>query len=195
MTSPEKLTDSPTLLPCPFCGGAARYFKYSEDGADWHKVRCNACPALVEADDIETRDEAIAAWNRRTPIESSTEPVAWTNAFWLSQVGGHHPTMIETGMARSGTHDVPLYLAAPVSVAPAVTRPLTRGERQIEYLLLAMERSEGVTPFYGNTEPRPACFSEEEWTRLLLTSDAIMEHGWKDYVELHGVELETGAGK
>ena len=85
MTSPEKLTDSPTRLPCPFCGGAARYFKYSEDGADWHKVRCNACPAIVEADDIETRDEAITHWNRRASPPPSGE--AGEVAYWHNGIG------------------------------------------------------------------------------------------------------------
>lgn len=89
---------------------------------DVSSVLCNVLVAAYgeEWSSNERDTSAIRELLRlHSPIESNTEPVAWTNEFWLSQVGGHHPTMIETGMARSGTHDVPLYLAPPVSVAPA----------------------------------------------------------------------------
>jgi Lar family restriction alleviation protein len=66
------------LLPCPFCGGAA-YVQTTDDAGCF--VGCVACYCTVgEAYDrsampehlFRTAEEAIAAWNRRTP--ASTVP-------------------------------------------------------------------------------------------------------------------------
>ncbi len=64
---------TPTLEPCPFCGGGARRVKHSAGvqgttGYDqWHGVSCATCNACVGASDrrFRTPPEAIAAWNRR----------------------------------------------------------------------------------------------------------------------------------
>ncbi len=46
------------LLPCPFCGGEARYrFRCG--------VECSQCNANVV--DLRAESTAIAAWNRRAP--------------------------------------------------------------------------------------------------------------------------------
>jgi len=50
------------LKPCPFCGGEV-LMTYDEYGNPY--ATCRACDA--RADDGDTRDQAIAAWNRRTP--------------------------------------------------------------------------------------------------------------------------------
>ena len=61
---------SNTLLPCPFCGGAAtvganEYY----DGANTFYIYCASCGVQQMTTKIRT-DEAIAAWNRRTEQES-----------------------------------------------------------------------------------------------------------------------------
>lgn len=50
------------LKPCPFCGGKAKCF--TVNSATW--VFCTDCSAETRAYD--TREEAIAAWNRRAEL-------------------------------------------------------------------------------------------------------------------------------
>ena len=54
----ESEEDKP--IPCPFCGGEADVTLLGGHG---FSVRCYEC--LAETDTYETREEAIAAWNRR----------------------------------------------------------------------------------------------------------------------------------
>lgn len=54
------------LLPCPFCGGEARFS--TEDG-NW--INCKSCGA--ETDYFEQREEAIKAWNTRVPMQKIVE--------------------------------------------------------------------------------------------------------------------------
>ena len=57
------------LLPCPFCGGEARAWKYSHPShGEYWRVVCNE-PSCCISGDRPTEAEAIAAWNTRTPIE------------------------------------------------------------------------------------------------------------------------------
>ena len=51
------------LKPCRFCG--ARNTHHSSNGVANHFVECDECGASGPA--CETEDEAIAAWNQRTP--------------------------------------------------------------------------------------------------------------------------------
>lgn len=55
------MTDTPDLLPCPFCGGEAKIFRI-----DGHALFCAYC---VDCDTngghYFTEEDAIAAWNRR----------------------------------------------------------------------------------------------------------------------------------
>jgi len=67
MTAPADL-DAPKLLPCPFCGGAAKAFF---DGGRWFAV-CNdlnaaRCSVGPVSDACLTEADATAAWNRRAP--------------------------------------------------------------------------------------------------------------------------------
>lgn len=50
------------LLPCPFCGGEAES-QFIPSFRNSHFVRCKICLSSVRGYD--TKDKAIAAWNRR----------------------------------------------------------------------------------------------------------------------------------
>lgn len=57
----------PKLLPCPWCGEAAEIIDHGSS----YRVVCSTCwPPWGD-----TRAEAIAAWNRRTPAVSREEPL------------------------------------------------------------------------------------------------------------------------
>ena len=49
------------LLPCPFCGGEPNL---ALTGA-WYSIVCTTLGCEVIMDDFNSRDDAIAAWNRR----------------------------------------------------------------------------------------------------------------------------------
>lgn len=49
------------LLPCPFCGGTPEP-RHGTSG--FYRVQCDACGSSTE--NYDTKEEAIAAWNRRT---------------------------------------------------------------------------------------------------------------------------------
>ena len=51
------------LLPCPFCGGEAES-EFIPSFRNSHFVRCKICLSSIRGYD--TKDKAIAAWNRRT---------------------------------------------------------------------------------------------------------------------------------
>ena len=53
-----------SLLPCPFCGGAAR----RSSSGKWHGTGCSGsmkCPAHLHALMFHTPEESDAAWNHR----------------------------------------------------------------------------------------------------------------------------------
>lgn len=78
------LSNKETLLPCPFCGASAEY-----DSQRWqvrrrehlrsvtgHAVTCSICPTDVGLFDC--KEDAVAAWNKRTPLGNPNEPhPAW----------------------------------------------------------------------------------------------------------------------
>ena len=64
------MTDA--LKPCPFCGGLAK--ASSASGAESvSQVQCNRCGAATNC--FMYRSEAIAAWNRRAPVEITDEMI------------------------------------------------------------------------------------------------------------------------
>jgi len=77
-TVPEVM---PTLSPCPFCAGQAVYtcrsndskFIFSNDVDHW--IYCETEDCCVHVGMCETREEAIAAWERRAPVE--IRPLTW----------------------------------------------------------------------------------------------------------------------
>lgn len=69
------MTDDPTLLPCPFCGGEAEFVDCIPLDVDqWVEVTCIECGGSVGTqNDVvlmpETREEAARRWNRRVAKE------------------------------------------------------------------------------------------------------------------------------
>ena len=70
MTTPESpKSDTPELLPCPFCGNAPTDF-YMNQGFKWGGVRCcidgpEVRTGYDETEDVAWHKEAIEEWNRR----------------------------------------------------------------------------------------------------------------------------------
>lgn len=65
----------PPLLPCPFCGGAARiaFEEYDFNGA---QIECKECHASGgHHSDDKHGDAAADSWNRRAAIEANTPAV------------------------------------------------------------------------------------------------------------------------
>ena len=70
----------PTLLPCPFCGGAAH--AYSEGDRGYFRVSCqNAVSCGHRGSPLVNRSEAVSAWNRRVDLSGqglvATEAIHW----------------------------------------------------------------------------------------------------------------------
>lgn len=61
--------NNPELLPCPFCGGAARVESFGTD----YIAECTLCNASCASGD--TRERAAAVWNSRIDtVEKLAEP-------------------------------------------------------------------------------------------------------------------------
>jgi hypothetical protein len=63
------------LLPCPFCGGPAMLkedisYKTGKPTGLWW-VQCDPCDTFPDACWHKPKDEAVAAWNTRTPAPTS----------------------------------------------------------------------------------------------------------------------------
>lgn len=77
----DKTSDK--LLPCPFCGGEG---KVSEFHSFWYKSGCSNlnCFAYITSLVFQTKEEAIAAWNTRKPMERIVERLEdnseWTDS-------------------------------------------------------------------------------------------------------------------
>lgn len=73
-TEPEANME-PELLPCPFCGGQAFCESPSYGRGYWY-VACDDCraegPPSKNGQDC-GEAEAIAAWNRRTPLKEKND--------------------------------------------------------------------------------------------------------------------------
>ena len=64
------MTDTTTLAPCPFCGGATRYLK-EKTGFWTERAICDACDFCLTRTHTES---AVARWNRCAPAPASGEP-------------------------------------------------------------------------------------------------------------------------
>lgn len=69
------MSNTPNLLPCPFCGGMATA-KPIDLVPGWHHVTVlhSDCFYKPAQDQMLLNDEHLAAWNRRTPQPVVREP-------------------------------------------------------------------------------------------------------------------------
>ena len=95
------MSNTPSLLPCPFCGcrAVASINKYeslwSHDEVDWTRVHCtnDECNAQTESTCEGYEPSAIEVWNRRTPQPVVREPLTceWTHndddGYWDTSCG------------------------------------------------------------------------------------------------------------
>jgi Lar family restriction alleviation protein len=77
MTHESPARDAVDLLPCPFCGGSASlkqdhdYNTGEPNGLWW--VQCDPCDMFPDSAWGKSKEEAVAAWNRRTTPSPSSE--------------------------------------------------------------------------------------------------------------------------
>lgn len=70
----ESAMNNEELKPCPFCGGEAEIVEDSLFGEDYYAGRCRSCAATSIFEF--TKEEAVAAWNRRyTPEQKDFKPL------------------------------------------------------------------------------------------------------------------------
>ena len=95
------MSNTPSLLPCPFCGckAVASINKgeslWSHDVVDWTRVHCtnDECNAQTEATCEGYEPSAVEVWNRRTPQPVVREPLTckWTHndddGYWDTSCG------------------------------------------------------------------------------------------------------------
>ena len=95
------MSNTPSLLPCPFCGckAVASINKgeslWSHDVVDWTRVHCtnDECNAQTEATCEGYEPSAIEVWNRRAPQPVVREPLTceWTHndddGYWDTSCG------------------------------------------------------------------------------------------------------------
>ena len=70
------MSNTPSLLSCPFCGGMATA-KPIDSVPGWHHVTVlhSGCFYKPAQDKMLLNDEHLAAWNRRTPQPVAREPL------------------------------------------------------------------------------------------------------------------------
>ena len=88
------------LKPCPFCGLDTPDY-CDEHGGDWHFIQCRSLECQAEGSRARSKDEAIAAWNRRAPASPSALSEA-KEAVFLAAISDHRSIHCPNG-ARCGT--------------------------------------------------------------------------------------------
>lgn len=84
------MTNTPSLLPCPFCGGMATA-KPIDSVPGWHHVTVlhSDCFYKPAQDKMLLNDEHLAAWNRRTPQPVVREPLTENQVSELANSAGY----------------------------------------------------------------------------------------------------------
>ena len=117
------MSNTPSLLPCPFCGCKAMASinkgesLWSHDVVDWTRVHCtnDECNAQTEATCAGYEPSAIEVWNRRTPQPVVREPLSVQEveqllAQWSYEVNGDRArylvrmTEAAHGIKQGGQH-------------------------------------------------------------------------------------------
>lgn len=118
-------THTPTLLPCPFCGGDDISIDKAGYGSHYF-CQCNDCDVVQDYDHGYSKADAIAAWNRRA-VNSHTALVTaltWVET-WVSQPVGAYSVhaldglfsmtreRIRAALSTEGEKDAPKDVAKP----------------------------------------------------------------------------------
>lgn len=127
------------LKPCPWCGGKPDVTNNASfvltDGVKWGALQCCGTGPEVRTgyqDVPHWKDEAIAAWNRRTPVSGEvlclTDKMAWELAvetFGTTLRDTRHPAHVEIANAAEAGEFARAVLAksmsAPESPIPTTT--------------------------------------------------------------------------
>ena len=110
--TPDKTPSEAELLPCPFCGEAAKHSFNSLYG-DMSMASCKSCGATAYAPKWNRR-AVLAKWGQ--PAQAA-EPVAWLDP-WTG-------TKVTTDYDAYGKHGIPLYTAP----QPVAREPLDEARR------------------------------------------------------------------
>lgn len=96
------MSNTPSLLGCPFCGSAA-HFESDSDG--WHWVECESCgmqgnrgASLME----DCKPMLAEAWNRRTPQPVVREPQPMPDLTQLTERGAEAWAGVDAQALRAG---------------------------------------------------------------------------------------------
>ena len=72
------------LLPCPFCGGAAKLATSQIPREYACRIKCDGCHIeIIRTDswyEITAKEKAVTAWNRRAPASAGVTPEGWVLA-------------------------------------------------------------------------------------------------------------------
>lgn len=121
------------LLPCPFCGGENIKLVDMAGWETWCKS-CHACAGCTDNDgEPFSREQAIAAWNRRTPIRSLEAapqpvgaPVAWMHVMDNTDgIKGNKPWVVFTASKKNpfGKPGIDYSKSYPVTSTPLYAAP------------------------------------------------------------------------
>ena len=77
------------LSPCPFCGDADVVIQYDHNDAEWYaqcQSRASECPFVVINSAATSREEAIAAWNKRARLSAPRAALSPEDAACLTNL-------------------------------------------------------------------------------------------------------------
>lgn len=92
------MSDEPTLLPCPFCGGEAAIEEIDGFSGVRKSAGCNTegCFGFQSMTTFETRAEAVKAWNRRA---TTAQSVKSRQGFVIERARAYPGESVEKGKA------------------------------------------------------------------------------------------------
>ena len=69
------------LLPCPFCGGEA--IVYEDEQYNQYMIGCKNCCAIEPMTEWTSKENAIAQWNYRKPMQEILERLEEYGSIWV----------------------------------------------------------------------------------------------------------------
>ena len=120
-----------TLKQCPFCGADGFFSKM--DAEYW--VECTRCSASTRTDNLLTRQDAAAAWNRRAPLAAhppaQDAPESWKPTIvQLAQACSLYERGEQKGRPENGMADAFDYLRGMMHVAALVAAQDTQSDNK-----------------------------------------------------------------